>query len=54
MKLPDVIILALAVVFMIIGIHQTIVLGFAQAYWAIMLAIVLLILLNFRKNKQSR
>jgi hypothetical protein len=51
MKLADVIILSLAVVFIIIGIHQIMTIGFGNAYWAIMLALLLFFLFNFRKRK---
>lgn len=54
MKLPDIILLSLAVGFLIIGIHQTIMLGFGKAYWAIMIALVLFFMLNFRRNKQRQ
>jgi hypothetical protein len=51
MKLPDVLILSVAVVFAIIGIHQTMVLGFGKAYWALMLALILYFVYNLRKKK---
>jgi hypothetical protein len=51
MKLPDVLILSVAVVFAIIGIHQTMVLGFEKAYWALMLALILYFVYNLRKKK---
>jgi hypothetical protein len=51
MKLADVLILSLAVVFIIIGIHQTMTLGFGRAYWAIMLATILFFVFNLRKKK---
>ena len=51
MKLTDVLVLSLAVAFLIIGIHQTMVVGFGKAYWAIMLSLVLYFVFNFRKNK---
>jgi hypothetical protein len=51
MKLSDVIILSLAVVFIIIGIHQTMTAGLANSYWAIMLATVLFFLYSLRKRK---
>jgi len=54
MKLPDIILLSLAVGFLIIGIHQIMVVGFAQAYWVIMLSLVLFFVLNFRRNKQRQ
>ena len=51
MKLSDIIILSLAVAFLIIGIHQVMTYGLASAYWALMLALILLFLLNLRKRK---
>jgi hypothetical protein len=54
MKLVDVLILSLAVVFIIIGIHQTMTVGFTQAYWAIMLSMILLFIFNLRKRKQQQ
>jgi hypothetical protein len=51
MKLPEVIILSLAVVFLIIGIDQIITLGFASAYWAFMLTLILLFIFNLRRRK---
>jgi hypothetical protein len=54
MKLPDIILLSLAVGFLIIGIHQIIIIGFGKAYWAVMLSLVLFFILNFRRNKQRQ
>ncbi|HEY9004670.1 hypothetical protein [Ohtaekwangia sp.] len=51
MKLPDILLLSLAVAFLIIGIHQFMVLGFGQAYWAFMLTLLLFFILNLRKKK---
>ena len=51
MKLTDVLILSVAVVFAIIVIHQTMVLGFEKAYWALMLALILYFVYNLRKKK---
>lgn len=51
MKLIDILILSLAVAFLIIGIHQTMVLGFGQAYWALMLTLVFFFAFTFRKRK---
>jgi len=51
MKLTDVIILSLAVVFTIIGIHQTMVSGFSEAYWAVMVALLLFFAYNYRRRK---
>ncbi len=52
MKLPDIVLLSLAVVFLIIGIDQIITLGFAHAYWAIMLALILFFIYNLRRRKR--
>ena len=51
MKLTDVLILSLAVGFLIIGIHQTMTIGFGKAYWAIMLSLILYFAFNLRKKK---
>lgn len=51
MKLIDTILLSLAVVFLIIGIHQVMTVGFGNAYWALMLALLLFFLLNLRRRK---
>ena len=51
MKLIDVIILSLAVVFVVIAIHQTMVAGFKESYWAVMLALLLFFAYNYRKRK---
>jgi hypothetical protein len=51
MKLVDVILISLAIVFFIIGIHQTMYAGFGNAYWAVMLALVFFFVFNLRKRK---
>jgi hypothetical protein len=51
MKLPDVILLSLAVAFIIIGIHQVMTVGFGNGYWAIMIALVFFFLYNLRRRK---
>jgi hypothetical protein len=52
MKLPDVILLACAVVFLIIGVDQILILGFGHAYWAIMLALMFFFVYTLRKKKK--
>ena len=44
MKLADVILLSLTIAFMIMGVHQVMRVGFGNAYWALMLALVILFL----------
>jgi hypothetical protein len=51
MKLADAILISLAVAFLIIGIHQIMTVGFGNAYWAIMLALILFFLVNLRRRK---
>jgi hypothetical protein len=51
MKLVDVLVLSLAVAFLIIGIHQTMVFGFGKAYWAIMISLGLYFLFIYRKKR---
>ena len=51
MKLIDMLILSLAVVFLIIGIHRVMVGGLGDAYWALMLMMILFFLFVLRKKK---
>jgi hypothetical protein len=51
MKLPDIIILSLAVAFLIISIHQVMVVGFGDSYWVLMLTLILFFVFNLRRKK---
>ncbi len=51
MKLIDTLILSLAVVFVIIGIYETMTLGIGQSYWSVMLATMLFFYYTMRKKK---
>lgn len=51
MKLIDILIISASVVFLIIGIDQIITLGFAKAYWAVMLALILFFVFNLRRRR---
>jgi hypothetical protein len=51
MKLADILILSIAIVFLIIGIDQVMKNGIADAYWAFMLALVLFFVFNLRRRK---
>lgn len=51
MKLADIVLLSVAIAFMIMGIHQVMRVGFGNAYWAIMLALVFFFLFNLRRRK---
>jgi hypothetical protein len=51
MKLLDVLILSAAAAFVIIAIHQSMVLGFSHGYWAVMVATLLFFVYTFRKRK---
>jgi amino acid permease len=53
MKLGDIILLSLAFVFFIIGVHQIMTLGFMQGYWAMMVFIVFYFWFNYRKKKNQ-
>lgn len=53
MKIPDIILLSLAIVFLIVGIDQIMKVGLAAGYWAIMLALVLFFLINLRRRKNK-
>jgi len=51
MKLPETILLSLAVAFLIIGVHQTFTVGILQSYWIFMFSIALLLIFKWRRNK---
>ena len=51
MKLIDTLIFSLAVVFLIIGIYEIMTLGIGQAYWAVMLSMILFFYFTMRKKK---
>ena len=53
MKLADVLLLGLTIMFLIIGIDQTLILGFNHAYWAFMLALVAFFTLTYRKSRRN-
>ena len=51
-RLLDVLLIGAAAMFLIIGIDQTIVLGFEKGYWAFMLALAAFFAFTYRKGKQ--
>jgi hypothetical protein len=51
MKVSDVIFLSLSIAFLIIGIHQTMTVGFGNGYWALMVAMVFFFVYNLRRRK---
>jgi hypothetical protein len=51
MKLSEVLIISLAVAFLLIGIHQIVTVGFGNAYWAIMLALLFFFVFNLKRRK---
>jgi predicted benzoate:H+ symporter BenE len=51
MKLVDILLLSMAVVFIIIGTYEVMVVGIGRAYWAIMLSIILFFIYTYRKKK---
>lgn len=53
MKLARNIVLALSAVFMIIGIHQTITLGFEVSYWIFMLSLSMFFLYKLMGNVEK-
>lgn len=53
MKLVDVIILSLAVVFIIIGMYETMRWGIGHSYWSLMLAMILFFYYNYRKKSRT-
>jgi hypothetical protein len=53
MKLLDALLLYPAFALVIIGLHQILMNGFANSYWILMLALMLLFGYQFRKTKQE-
>lgn len=53
-NLTDIIVLSLAVVALIIGVHQTITVGFGSAYWLYMISIGLLLYQQIRRAKRKQ
>jgi membrane protein implicated in regulation of membrane protease activity len=53
-RLVDIIILALSIVALIIGIHQTVYYGFSNAYYLFMISIGLLLYMQIRKSKKKQ
>jgi len=48
----EVVIFALSIVLLIVGVHQTITVGFAKAYWIFMLMFCFLLLYTYKKGKR--
>lgn len=53
MKLIDVLLMAAVIIFLTIGVHQSISHGFAQSYWVFMLALAAWFTYGYRKNKRE-
>jgi len=53
MKITDTIIFSLCVVFFVIGVHQTMVVGIAYSYFIFMLSIGLLFLYKYRRARAA-
>ena len=53
-NLVDIIVLALSAGFLIIGIHQTITVGFGESYWLFMLSIAFLLYQQIRKARKKQ
>lgn len=51
---PNFIIVGLAFAFFVIGIHQSITVGFEYSYWIFMLSISLLLLQRYLKQKKQQ
>jgi hypothetical protein len=53
MKLPDILLIGFTIMFLIIGLDQTLVLGFRNGYWAFMAALVTFFLFTYRKGAKK-
>ncbi len=54
MKLLDSLLFSFAILFMLIGIHQAMEVGYASSYWLFMLALVFLFAYQVRKKAQHK
>ncbi len=52
-SLLQIIILTFSAVLFLIGLHQTMTLGFMYSYWIFMLSISLILLYKLKKNKKA-
>ncbi|MEQ8362548.1 MAG: hypothetical protein RIF39_14020 [Cyclobacteriaceae bacterium] len=50
MKLVDMLLLSLAVVFIVVGAYEVMTVGLGRAYWAIMLSMILFFIYTMRKR----
>jgi len=53
MKIIDTALFSLAILFMMIGIHQSMMVGFAPSYWIFMLALGFLMWYQIRKKNRK-
>jgi hypothetical protein len=51
-KLTDVFLIGFTIMFVIIGIDQTLFLGFNHGYWAFMLALITFFVFTYRKSRK--
>lgn len=51
MRLLDVIILALSIVFLVIGVYEMVKVGIAGAYWSVMICVALFFWYTYRKRR---
>lgn len=54
MKLIDSILLSLSIALFLIGLHQSITVGFAVSYWIFMIVIIFLLILVLRRRMASK
>jgi len=54
MKLLDTLIFSFAILFMLIGIHQAMTVGYTASYWLFMLALSALLWYQVRKKNQKK
>jgi hypothetical protein len=52
LKLTDIILLSLSIVFIIVGIDQIVTIGFTSGYWSMMLALIFFFVYNLRRRKR--
>jgi hypothetical protein len=54
MSLVSIILLALSIVFLVIGVYETVKLGIGQGYWSLMLGVGFFFWFTYRKTNDKK
>jgi hypothetical protein len=53
MSLVSIILLSLSIVFLVIGVYESVKLGIGQGYWSLMLGVAFFFLYTYRKQNKK-